>query len=80
MECEGGAHAEGMARAEYSTVGTWEDNAYCSEQGAGSPVGGSAGTGWYLIQRDKGQTSVMDVTILAWSTYPRGGQSRFDRN
>ena len=68
-----------MARAEYSTVGVWEDTADCDLLGAGSPIGGTAGTGWNLISKVNGQTSVNNVVVLAWSSYPRGGQSAFDK-
>ena len=80
LECEGGAHAEGIARAEYSIVSLWEDTADCSRQGAGNTIGGTAGSSWWLIQKVNGQTSVNTVTVLATNSYPRGGQSLFDKN
>ena len=72
FECEGGAHAEGSARAEFTLVAYWPDDAECSAQGAGFVTPGET---YWLIQKVNGQSLVNTVTILAGNSYPRGGQS-----
>jgi hypothetical protein len=76
FECEGGAHAEGSARAEITLVGLWTDNALCSKQG---PAPFTPGSTYWLIQRVNGQLQVNTVTGLSAYSYPNGGQSKFDQ-
>ena len=77
LECEGGAHAEGSARAELTLVAPWQDDAECSAQGAGIV---NPGETYWLIQKVNGQSLVNTVTVLAGNSYPRGGQSIYNQN